>query len=109
MSTKAYYQTQIDGYKRTISDYRSKMTSHNDKIKDYKEAKTTKKEYYQERIKNTKDSSAKASYRKDMQHTLQSIESDIASKRREIDSVKSSIASTQRSLKSAQDSKKKAK
>lgn len=109
MSTKAYYQTQIDGYKRTISDYRSKITSLNDKIKDYKDAKTTKKEYYQSRIKNTKESNAKASYRTDMQHALKSIESDIATKRRDIDSVKTNIANAQKSLKSAQDNKKKVK
>ena len=109
MSTKAYYQTQIDGYKRTISDYRSKITSLNDKIKDYKEAKTSKKEQYQGLIKNCANESGKASYRTTMQNALKSIESDIATKRRDIDSAKTSIANTQKSLKSAQDNKKKAK
>lgn len=46
MSTKAYYQNQIDSLKRDIARLRSEITSKNERIKDLQKQKTAKREYY---------------------------------------------------------------
>jgi SMC interacting uncharacterized protein involved in chromosome segregation len=108
MSSKNYYQNQIDSIKRDISKLKSEIVGLNAKIKDYQKQKVERKATAKRQIASTSSSSSKSSYRSSLQASLQNIDSSIASLRSQIDQKKRAIASKQSSLKQAQESKKRA-
>lgn len=107
--SKEYYKNKIDSIKREIAQEKSKITSHNDKIKDLQEKKKEKRAYYSKLIKGTSSSESKKSYRISMNSDLKRIEEEIAYNRNRIADIKRLIESKKRDLKNAQASYKNAK
>jgi len=109
MSTKNYYQNQIDSIKTDIGKLKAEIASKNARIKEYQKEKSEARAYYQRQIASTSNSGSKAVLRGTMNSKLSSIDSSIASLRNQIDNIKRQIAAKQTSLKQAQANKKNAK
>ena len=103
MSTKNYYQNQIDSIKTDIGKLKAEIASKNARIKEYQKEKSEVRASYQRQIASTSNSGSKAVLRGTMNSKLSSIDSSIASLRNQID-----IAAKQTSLKQAQENKKRA-
>jgi SMC interacting uncharacterized protein involved in chromosome segregation len=109
MSTKNYYQNQIDSIKTDIGKLKAEIASKNARIKEYQKEKSEVRAYYQRQIASASSSSTKASYRSSLSAKLGSIDSYIASLRNQIDDIKRQVAAKQTSLQQAQANKKNAK
>ncbi|MGY6562890.1 MAG: hypothetical protein ACXITV_12380 [Luteibaculaceae bacterium] len=109
MSTKKYYSEVIIQLKGKIADFKSRIASENDRIKDLKKDKASHKARHMENLKNAKTAGNKAAIRSSIVSSGKIFDSKIIDRKRSIDALKKQIAYAQQSLKQANERKKSAK